>query len=85
MKNGPIEGIIDFGSKAEELGGIQYPIINIIMFIIIIIFSLVYEEVIIIKLFGLEKTTIKYLFNKEEGINKEVEDFEDDLKELKEI
>ena len=53
MKNGPIEGIIDFCSKAEELGGIKYPIINIIMFTIII-FSIIYEEVIIIKLFGLE-------------------------------
>ena len=88
MKNGPIEGIIDFGSKAEELGGIKYPIINIIMFTIILIFSMIYDEVIIIKLFGLEENTYKYLMKCYNfgGINKDVEDFEDNnLKTLNEI
>ena len=60
-----IKNILTWGNDTEQYGGIKYKIIFIIMNIIIAISSLIYNEVIIIKLWSLEKNTAKYISMRE--------------------
>ena len=77
-----IKRITDWKILIYNYEEIQYKIIFIILSFIIIVFSLVYNEIIIIKLCSLEKDTIKYISirqkNEYDNLDKFYNDDKDD-------
>ena len=79
------ESVIEIVRHIKENGatGILYEIFFIILNIIIIIFTFFYNEVIIIKLFSMEKFTAKYISLRQrteyESLDKFYNDNEDDI------
>ena len=67
MIHATIERILDWGKNAEKNGGIQYKIFFIFVNVSNIIFSLIYNEIIIIKICSLEKNTTKYISKRQKS------------------